>query len=173
MPAAPVSQPIANPQPGPVIPMPVPQPVPVAGQVAIPHDTRHLPRGVAPSIVRAASRAAKDDRVELMLDPLELGKVKFDFTTTNDRMQINLSVERADTLDLLRRHADVLRAEFRDAGFEGSSLSFSQWSHQGPKDQAAQSLFPDAEGDSFTSPPPVSAPKRSLTSAGQGLDLRL
>ena len=131
-----------------------------------------MPHGLPASLTRAAQRAAKDDKVELTLDPVELGKVRFDFTTTGDRMQVNLTVERGDTLDLLRRNADQLRAEFRAAGFDGSSLTFSQWSQSSSDNQPPESLFdgPDAE---FATPTADPEPNRNKISIGHGLDLRL
>ena len=137
------------------------------------HEGRRLPRGLSASLVRTATRATRDDRVELTLDPVELGKVRFDFTTTNDRMQVNLSVERSDTLDLLRRNADVLRAEFREAGFDGSSLSFSQWSQNSSDKSAANTPISETETAAFTQAAVDPAPRRNTATSGHGLDLRL
>ena len=111
--------------------------------------------------------------MELTLDPVELGKLRFEIITTNDRTQINLSVERADTLDLLRRHADILRAEFREAGFDGASLNFSQWTRQGNEQSGGQTLMRDFEADDPTPSKADVVPQRNNNSAGQGLDLRL
>lgn len=138
-----------------------------------PHLTHRLPHGVPAALARGAARARTDDRVELTLDPVELGKVRFDFTTTNDRITINLSVERPETLDLLRRHADTLRSEFREAGFDGSSLSFSQWSQQGQDKSTAARLFAIPEGEDFAPAAPDPTPTRTNTATGLGLDLRL
>jgi len=111
--------------------------------------------------------------VELTLDPVELGKLRFDFNIINDRMQVNISVERTDTLDLLRRHAEVLRAEFRDAGFDGSTLSFSQWA-QKDRNDTPQPMFSEGEADSLpAAAAPNPAPMRNQSTTGQGLDLRL
>ncbi|MEI6098452.1 MAG: flagellar hook-length control protein FliK [Alphaproteobacteria bacterium] len=154
-------------------------PLPPANSAAAPndkiplHDTRRLPRGLPVSLVRAATRARTDDRVELTLDPVELGKVRFDFTTVNDRITINLSVERPETLDLLRRHAEVLRAEFRDAGFDGSNLNFSQWSQRGHAGSAASHPFTEVEAGVSGPGKPDPSPIPTNTATGQGLDLRL
>ena len=132
-----------------------------------------MPHGLAPAIARAASRVTRESQVELTLDPVELGKLRFEIITTHDRTQINLSVERADTLDLLRRHADILRAEFREAGFDGASLNFSQWTRQGNEQSGGQTLMRDFEADDPTPSKPDVVPQRNNNSAGQGLDLRL
>jgi len=137
------------------------------------HDGKRLPHGLPASLTRAALRANKDEKVELTLDPIELGKVRFDFSTTGDRMHVNLSVERGDTLDLLRRNADQLRAEFRDAGFDSSSLSFSQWTQQGGDNRTAEAAFDDPDMAEFDLAQPEATPNRNKTSTGHGLDLRL
>ena len=151
-----------------IVPLSIPQP----DHPDFHRDARRLPHDLAASIARAVARSGQDQQVELSLDPVELGKLRFEFITTNDRVQVNLSVERTDTLDLLRRHADVLRAEFRDAGLDASTLSFSQWSQKG-RDDAPQPLLPEGEAGSPIHPPSDAAPRRTMTTAGQGLDLRL
>ncbi len=159
--------------PAAAVPFAVLPPAPQPDHLVTPREARHLPQGLAPSIARAAARVDKDDRVELTLDPVELGKLRFDFNIINDRMQVNISVERTDTLDLLRRHAEVLRAEFRDAGFDGSTLSFSQWA-QKDRNDTPQPMFSEGDADSLpAAAAPNPAPMRNLSTTGQGLDLRL
>ncbi|MEO8240663.1 MAG: flagellar hook-length control protein FliK [bacterium] len=133
-------------------------------------DSHGLPHSVPVSLVRAATRASRGDKVEIVLDPAELGKVRFELTTVNDRVQVNLSVERGETLDLLRRNADSLRAEFRDAGFDGSSLNFSHWNQRSPDSKPPTTPADDATFDMPDAATP--APLR-LNSTGKGLDLRL
>ncbi|MBC7477375.1 MAG: flagellar hook-length control protein FliK [Pseudorhodobacter sp.] len=164
--------------PPPMAPTPYVPSSPSAAQPAFnmgtgPRGMRRLPHGLAPSIARAASRGTKDSQVELTLDPVELGKLRFEIITTSDRTQINLSVERTDTLDLLRRHADVLRAEFREAGFDGASLNFSQWTRQGKDQDSGQSVMREFEADDLTLSRPDPVLQRNINTAGQGLDLRL
>lgn len=118
-------------------------------------------------------RASKNDKVELTLDPVELGKVRFELTTTNDRMQVSLSVERADTLDLLRRHADELHAAFREAGIDGSTLSFSHWQQPDGDNPQPGNLSSDPEAMDFAPESLDSNINRNKTSTGHGLDLRL
>ncbi len=108
-----------------------------------------------------------------MLDPVELGRVRFELTTVNDRVHVNLSVERSDTLDLLRRNADSLRAELRDAGFDGSSLNFSQWNQRGSEGQAPVVPGSDLAFDAPVRPDDRVAAPNLNTATGQGLHLRL
>ena len=126
----------------------------------------------------AASVAVAQDaggRIEVQLAPEELGRVRFELITSGDRMQIHLAVERPESLDLLRRHADQLLQEFRQAGIAGSGLSFGHWG-QGE----AQNGRP-APALSTTAPeiPPAADPLPTLAAqlralpAGSGLNLRL
>lgn len=96
--------------------------------------------------------------------------MRFEVTQSGDQMRIHLTVERAETLDLLRRHADQLLAEFREAGYPDATLSFGHWS-QGSRHSAAAAAFSDT-------PLPLSEPVPDFAPAaprreGGGLDLRL
>ena len=133
---------------------------------ALPH---HLPA----TLVKAASRAGTDDRVELLLDPVELGRVRFELTSTADRVQVNVSVERPETLDLLRRHVDTLRAEFRDAGFDATTLSFSQWGKGGDPQPDAPVFAPDLSSDLADHDATAPTPQSARNTSRHGLDLRL
>ncbi len=71
--------------------------------------------------------AAQSGPVELVLSPAELGQLRFEIQHRAEGVQIVLSAERGDTLELLRRNGDQLLADFRAAGFSGASLSFGGW----------------------------------------------
>lgn len=118
--------------------------------------------------------AAKDNRVELLLDPVELGKVRFELSTTGDRVQVILSVERPETLDLLRRNLDALHREFREAGFDAATLSFSSWGKG--RDEGQSAPFHPMTNDDGPAQPDTDAdptPQPNRNTASQGLDLRL
>ncbi len=73
------------------------------------------------------SPAAKNGPIELVLNPSELGHLRFEIHQKGENVQVVLSAERPETLDLLRRNGEQLAIEFRNAGFSGASLSFGQW----------------------------------------------
>ncbi len=79
----------------------------------------------------AQSPAAQLGPVEVLLSPAELGHVRFEILHRGEQVQIVLSAERPDTLDLLRRNSDALLSDFRQAGFTGASLSFGGWGGAG------------------------------------------
>jgi flagellar hook-length control protein FliK len=106
-----------------------------------------------------------DGPVELTLSPEELGRLRISLTQEGDGLVVTVQVERADTLDLLRRNADVLLQEIRAAGFAGGSFSFSGWGGGASGGAGPQSFTARSE------PPPPPAPPPAM--AGTGLDLRL
>ncbi|MEO7382987.1 MAG: flagellar hook-length control protein FliK [Paracoccaceae bacterium] len=146
-----------------------PSPMPQTAFVSDAHtaSTHALPRTISTAVVKAAS-GADHDKVELTLDPIELGRVRFALITAGHQLQVTLSVERPETLDLLRRHADDLRAEFRAAGFDAASLSFGHWGQNKSDDQPQTAT-------EFTEPADVSPPQAAprMRAASTGLDLLL
>jgi flagellar hook-length control protein FliK len=148
-----------------------PAEVPTGAALATPdRASRALPKGFSTNLARSIGETGHG-RAELILEPAELGRLRFDIVTQGDKVQINLAVERPETLTLLRNHADELRQEFRDAGFTGGTLNFSQWGQQ-EEGKAPPEL---AQGDITpqdlmpTEPAPASRPR----TASDGLDLRL
>ena len=120
--------------------------------------------GLAAAVTQAADNGTA--AVELIMDPEELGPLRFELTRMGEQIHIHLTVDRADTLDLLRRHADQLLADLRASGFVGASLSFDSRS-QGRGAAASSVVAPSAT----VSPPPP--PVGPAPDSGLGLDLRL
>lgn len=126
------------------------------------------PPHLVPDLVRLIA-AQPDGPVSLTLRPEELGTLKFHLTQTGDEMRIHLTVDQPATLDLLRRHADQLVAELRQAGFGNASLAFSGGGAQDgpPRDDPPSRAVAQAEQVATAFAPP---PQRAATGA---LDLRL
>ena len=127
---------------------------------------------VAAAVIAAIPPAtAGTDRVEVILSPEELGRVQMEFRAEGNAMRVFLTAERPETLDLLRRHADQLASELRQAGYSGASLSFGQWGQ--PQGEARQTsrlaAIPPAESH-ISGHEPAYTPKAS---SGRGLDLRI
>ncbi|MCX8509195.1 MAG: flagellar hook-length control protein FliK [Rhodobacteraceae bacterium] len=73
---------------------------------------------------------AEGPTVEITLSPEELGRVRMTISSTEGGLVLNLVADRADTLDLMRRHIDQLAQDFRAMGFERLSFAFGQ-NHSG------------------------------------------
>ena len=125
--------------------------------------------GIAQLPARLVTHAmtGKDSHADLLLNPEELGRLRFSLRHDGDKLMVVLTAERPDTLALLRQNTPQLLAEFTAAGFSGASLSFGKW--DGGDDRAAP--LPDPAESTMMQPD--AAPPPSRKSPVQGLDLRL
>lgn len=128
-------------------------------------------RQAAEAISAALSTPGGSDRVELVLRPEELGRVRFELRSEGDRLFVTLTADRPETMDLLRRHLPELRAELELAGYGAADLTFGQ---SGTPGGQAEGHGPAASTDFLPMPsqPPVPPPAPRATGTG-GLDLRL
>lgn len=132
------------------------QPIPAKSEVAplqsaqtpvaaplphLPTTPAHLAAQILPH-----SHAAKTGPIEVLLNPAELGHLRFEIHQKGEHVQVVLTAERPETLDLLRRNGDQLALEFRNAGFSGASLSFGQWGRSSDG-QPPASFIASAEDD--------------------------
>lgn len=100
---------------------PAVQPAPFARSSAA--EARHVSRQLAKHVV------ADQDRIEVTLTPEELGRVRL-VMTPGEVPTVSVYADNQQTLDLLRRNADVLMRELSDTGFGGASLSFGDGNDQ-------------------------------------------
>jgi flagellar hook-length control protein FliK len=146
----------------------------VLNQIAPPlHHTPQTPPPVAAQLLHH-SATARTGGVDVLLQPEELGHVKFQIQQHGDTLRIVLSAERPETVELLRRNADQLLQEFRQSGFAQASLSFGQWGDQQRPPAPPLGNFDLAEIEQDDPPlPPRPQPNTPNLAAGGGLNLRL
>lgn len=90
-----------------------------------------------------------------------------------ERMHVTLSCERPETADLMRRHADQLVQEFREAGYSGATLSFGRWGGGGAESQGFAGWSTANDSDSPPSESPPQPLHRPTQIGDSGLDIRL
>ncbi len=135
--------------------------------LARPETPVHVARQMADALHRLPDRP-----VELTLNPEELGRVRMTLATHDAGITVTIVAERADTLDLMRRHIDQLNREFQDLGFDNIAFSFAG-GQRGDDPDTPERDGPRAEGDKVVpSQPAIAAHSLSLGPA-DGLDLRL
>ncbi len=61
--------------------------------------------------------------VEVVLDPPELGRLRLRLGGAEQPQHVVVTVDRPETLDLMRRHGDQFLRDLRDAGWSGLSLA--------------------------------------------------
>lgn len=108
--------------------------------------------------------------VEIALNPEELGRVRISLSTHDAGVTVQISAERPETMDLLRRHIDQLAADFRRLGYEQIGFEFTGNSAGGFTRHASPvtSVAADAADSA-----PAEQPAPPEPPATSGLDLRL
>ncbi|EEX09371.1 putative flagellar hook-length control protein [Ruegeria lacuscaerulensis ITI-1157] len=116
---------------------------PVSGAAA----RAEVARAIAGQMAAAITSKPGSGRVEIALNPEELGKVSIVLTGREDGLHLVLSAERPETLDLMRRHIGILSAELQDMGFADLSfdLGTSSDEHQN-ETRPVHTAFLDPEG---------------------------
>ena len=129
-----------------------------------------LARHVSQQIIDSVQRT-REGTFEISLSPEELGRVRMTLTPTETGLHLNLSSERPETLDLLKRHIANLQQDFAALGYGDIAFDFGQSDGDGG---ASDSTFGSTQGadtedlrDGATS-----VPLHRLALDG-GLDLRL
>lgn len=124
-------------------------------------------RHVAGQMYEAMTRSS-DRSIDVFFSPSELGRVRLTLSPTELGMIVNVAAERTETLDLMRRHSDVLSQEFQSLGYGDTGFTFTR-EEQGQRGGQSDTLMqaaPEAEQSSVTSSPE----KTGLTDR---LDIRL
>lgn len=88
-----------------------------------------FPKRVLGQISSAIAKVS-DSRVEIRLDPPELGRVVMVITQNDAGVTAHLAAENSDIVDFLKRNAETFARELARAGFEGASLEFSKRDQQ-------------------------------------------
>ena len=83
-----------------------------------------MPRMIAAQIAEAFA-AKGEQKMEVSLNPQELGHVKMRVVTSETGITMIIQTERPETGDLMRRHINELAEEFRRMGYEDISFEFS------------------------------------------------
>ena len=118
-------------------------PLPTVATAPAGTQSQHVSQGSAPQVAGItdigrqavqslghAIRHMDGGSVEIALSPEELGHVRLllrDHTTATPT--VTLHADRADTLDLMRRHIDILAQDLRDMGYRDVSFSFGSQTH--------------------------------------------
>ncbi|MEM1428047.1 MAG: flagellar hook-length control protein FliK [Pseudomonadota bacterium] len=143
-----------------------------------PPAAAHAAQQIAESIRNASHPPPLPGSLDVALHPEELGRVRLVFTPTEAGLSISVQAERGETLDMLRRHIELLEQDLREHGFSNPSFDFSGGSHgdratqDGPQTGLSQGATNTAVGGGPSAAPSPLPAHPDLT-GGAGLDLRL
>jgi len=123
------------------------RPGPATAQGSPAHGVLNAPaRAITPQIA-AAVQASGERSVEIVLSPAELGKVRITLSPGEAGMAVSIVADRPETLDLLRRHANLLAQDFRELGYGGTEFSFDSGGGSTGQGRDTAPVMAPAEGD--------------------------
>ena len=126
-------------------------------QIQTPPATQ--PTQIPEFVIKAASQLSTERPIEITLQPEELGRLRMVLQPSEASMTVSISAERAETLEILRRHIDQLTSQLKDLGYTNLDLNF-EWQRD-PHDRQQET-----SEDSFEGPGDLQD-NSSLTSADQ------
>ena len=121
--------------------------------------------------VQVALSKTSGAKLELRLDPPELGRVEIEFDFSDDKLTVVVRTEKEEALDLMRRNAAELIRSFKSAGLDLGSLGFSR---DGTSDEpsAERGQFAVAGGEDPSNKSTHIAQSLSIDGSGR-LDIRI
>ncbi|MEM7237225.1 MAG: flagellar hook-length control protein FliK [Pseudomonadota bacterium] len=142
------------------------------GGLTVPlQGSRPIASSVAEQIGFALSRLS-GDKIEVLLEPRELGRVSMTVIASADTVTVQVTPERAETSDLMRRHVELLQRELSNAGFRGVTIDISSGQGQGQKAEQ-QGTAPEPSGQSRDTPEDTRQVGSINNGPPGGLDIKL
>ena len=84
---------------------------------------QELSRFILPQVTEAI-HAKASGTLEIRLNPEELGRVKLVMTPQDAGVIVSFSADRTETLELIRRHVDLLAQDLRQGGYQSVDFQF-------------------------------------------------
>lgn len=119
--------------------------------------------------IATVAEASKTGRVEVKLDPEELGKVTLNLITSDRAITVLIATERVETLDLMRRNIEMLGQEFRQMGYQDVSFAFREQGGEKREWDGAADRIDDASDEHVLN----DSPTATRQVADGHLDIRL
>ncbi|WP_224816471.1 flagellar hook-length control protein FliK [Hasllibacter sp. MH4015] len=140
----------------------------------IPHAPPSSATAIAHQIAAAmADLGPETGPMELALDPPELGRLRLQITEVAGVLTLSIHADRPETVDLMRRHLDLLAQEFARSGLDAPSVRIAQ--DDGGGGNSARHGAPRGGDDADTNETAAPQPERTVlrVTADGGLDIRV
>lgn len=133
------------------------------------------PQHAALQVADAVRQAGPTGALEIALDPEELGRVRLVFSAAEAGLAVTLQAERGETLEMLRRHVDLLLSDLRARGFDDVQVDFggSMWGGQREASKERGIARHEDAGVSPAATAATAAAHADVPAPTGGLDLRL
>ncbi len=130
-------------------------------------NLRQPPNSLAPSFAATVIRSP-DGAIQVQMEPDNIGRMHIEFDGQGETARATISVERIESLDIARRHGEVLTRELERQGFSSVDLMF----RSGGRDEFTK-WSSDLERASESEPAMEIATIGSSHVDGQSFDLRV
>lgn len=137
-----------------------------------PIATETVARSAITQISAALNTPSNARRIDLTLDPPELGRIEIMMEVAETGMKAMLTAERHATGDMIRRQSDLLTQQLNDAGFESVDISFSDFA-DGETYEAGADTSDTTGFDSQTGSDQSPSQERRRTVRTTAMDMRL
>ncbi len=136
-------------------------------------NTQNVARRIAAQLGDAFATTG-EKKVDVLLNPKELGRVKMQVETSETGVKITINAERPETSDLMRKHIEQLEREFHEMGFADVSFEFKD-------DNSSAQTTDQLEDEAVTEPTLTEVDEmldpiqivQSLRLGESGLDMRV
>ena len=138
-----------------------------------PVPMRQLPDAILATIRQAQTTPppVQEARTEITLHPAELGRVRLVVRAEGDGFVVQVAAERAETMDLARRHIDAFERAAQESGLRLRMDLGGDAPRRNPQRADARATT-GARGDGGTTADPTPSPQPVRTTQGR-LDIRL
>ncbi|WP_165351948.1 flagellar hook-length control protein FliK [Salipiger sp. IMCC34102] len=115
----------------------------------------------------------RDNQVEVSLNPAELGRVRMSIQAQDSMLTLVIQVDRPETADLMRRHAETLASEFRQMGYNNLTMDISTGGERATSDRGTSASAPPGAADEPSTDGIPTSPPPAFTGISGGLDLKV
>lgn len=137
--------------------------------VSLTHSLISQPRAAMSQMAEIITRHG-DGGVDVSINPEELGRVRMSLAATDHAVTLTMNFERPETMELIRRHIDLLANDLRRMGYDSLSFDFRQdGNNAGGQHFSDQQQTPS----SSTTEAPLRPEHPQTPAVDDGLDLRL
>lgn len=155
----------AAPGPAPAVPT-----ISAAAPAAAPAEIATVQR-IAGQVVPAIVANPERGRVEVRLEPPSLGRLEIAIDLTDGHLRVVVQADKPSTLDLLRRHGEMLTLQLQENGFGDVDVSFSSDRGASRAEPGRHEAAPEESAAGGADAP--GRPAARAAPAEGGLDLRL
>lgn len=134
----------------------------------------HIAQQVQKIIADSIPSLSTENAIEITLQPEELGRLKMVLQPGESSMAVAISVERPETLEIIRRHIEELSAQLKELGYLKLDLSLMHQNNRfGAAEQETEQNKDPVSTIAIGDQPVVDQHKTAMRLTSAGVDIRI